>query len=510
MYLLPHSGKIIAKKKMVETPKLKELVQSEILVLKKCRSENVIKYIDSFSSEKEVFIFTEFCNGGDMEAYLSKKKRLKEDEAREFLKQILNGFLGLHEIGAMHRDFKTANILLHNGVAKIADLGFTKILKDKVITTTILGTSVTMAPELLENQSYGAECDIWSVGVVYYQFLIGEYPYNAMNDHEILKKIKKYPPRFPETVEISEMSKDFVRKCLTIDPKKRISWAEIYEHPLFDQKKNNQRTTNIGALMSQIDLNKNKGFYKNRGLAVHVEPQTAAEDFKKAELAKNEEILKIQQEMKRREAVESALLSYSEYYIQKRNLIMLTIKYGISLIFELQDLPFNQNLYAFLIAKRAYLEMRDLKSNIKERRNPFEIKQYLEEFFQSKEYREIYRLVSTDHEFIAVYAESFMLEVRTENENVKRELSLDVVTPKFNPIYKEELNSYAFQLYDHKDNPRVKKATCLRLMTFVSDLVKGIMCSPEQYEKRMETLDVRQMEDDFAKKIQDLYSSYGN
>lgn len=134
---------------MVETPKLKELVQTEITVLKRCRSENVIKYIDSFSSEKEVFIFTEFCNGGDMETYLNKKKRLKEDEAREFLKQILNGFLGLHEIGAMHRDFKTANILLHNGVVKIADLGFSKILKDSQITHTILGTSVTMAPELL-------------------------------------------------------------------------------------------------------------------------------------------------------------------------------------------------------------------------------------------------------------------------------------------------------------------------------------------------------------------------
>lgn len=64
---------------MIETPKLKELVQTEITVLKKCKSENVIKYIDSFSSDKEVFIFTEFCNGGDMENYLAKKKRLKED-----------------------------------------------------------------------------------------------------------------------------------------------------------------------------------------------------------------------------------------------------------------------------------------------------------------------------------------------------------------------------------------------------------------------------------------------
>lgn len=100
----------------------------------------------------------------------------------------------------MHRDFKTANILLHNGVAKIADLGFSKILKETKMTQTILGTSVTMAPELHENKAYGIECDVWSVGVVYYQFLIGDYPYNGYNDHEILKKIKTYPPRFPENI----------------------------------------------------------------------------------------------------------------------------------------------------------------------------------------------------------------------------------------------------------------------------------------------------------------------
>lgn len=71
-------------------------------------------------------IATEFCNGGDLEHYLEGKKRLTEDEATNFLKQILNGFKGLHEVGAMHRDFKLANVLLHNGICKIADLGFAK------------------------------------------------------------------------------------------------------------------------------------------------------------------------------------------------------------------------------------------------------------------------------------------------------------------------------------------------------------------------------------------------
>lgn len=67
---------------MIDTPKLKELVKTEITVLKRCNNENVIKLIDSFETDKNVYILMEFCNGGDMEAYLNKKKILPEDEAR--------------------------------------------------------------------------------------------------------------------------------------------------------------------------------------------------------------------------------------------------------------------------------------------------------------------------------------------------------------------------------------------------------------------------------------------
>ena len=88
----------------------------------------------------------EYCNGGDLEGYLDKKKRLTEDQATNFLKQIVNGFRGLHQVNAMHRDFKAANVLLHDGICKIADLGFAKQLQHKKVTTTILGTSLTMAP----------------------------------------------------------------------------------------------------------------------------------------------------------------------------------------------------------------------------------------------------------------------------------------------------------------------------------------------------------------------------
>jgi serine/threonine protein kinase len=148
--------KVIPLSLMRQTPKLNELVGTEVRVLRQCKNENVIRFVDTTTTDKSLFIVMEYCNGGDLDHYLETKKRLTEDEATVFLKQIINGFKGLHEVNAMHRDFKLANVLLHNGVCKIADLGFAKQMeKSQSLTKTILGTSLTMAPELLEEKPYG-------------------------------------------------------------------------------------------------------------------------------------------------------------------------------------------------------------------------------------------------------------------------------------------------------------------------------------------------------------------
>jgi serine/threonine protein kinase len=89
----------------------------------------------------------------------------------------------------MHRDFKLANVLLHNNVCKIADLGFSKQLKNQSLTTTILGTDETMAPEVNEGKSYGWGADIWSIGVVFYQMMFKRLPFKG-NQYTIKKNMK--------------------------------------------------------------------------------------------------------------------------------------------------------------------------------------------------------------------------------------------------------------------------------------------------------------------------------
>lgn len=107
-----------------------ELINNEICVLFNCQDKNVVSYLASFEDQNYVYIVMEYCNGGDVDQYIKKRGgRLEEKEAKGFLREIVAGFRSIRAIGAVHRDFKPENLLINNGVVKIADLGFSKILK---------------------------------------------------------------------------------------------------------------------------------------------------------------------------------------------------------------------------------------------------------------------------------------------------------------------------------------------------------------------------------------------
>ena len=89
----------------------------------------------------------------------------------------------------MHRDFKLANILKHDGNIKIADFGFAKLLTNEGFAQTMLGSPLNMAPEVLNNQEYDNKADIWSIGTCFYELLFGKPPFTATNMVELLRNI---------------------------------------------------------------------------------------------------------------------------------------------------------------------------------------------------------------------------------------------------------------------------------------------------------------------------------
>jgi hypothetical protein len=104
------------------------------------------------------------------------------------------------------------------------------------------------------------------------------------------------------------------------------------------------------------------------------------------------------------------------------------------------------------------------------------------------------------------YAATFMVEVKTKNPSILAELNLKTTTPMFGKICKEELRSYSFQLFDYRDRPDVNKTVIMKLITFLCDLINGISVTSEQYNKAIEILDVKHMEEQFIKILQVIYN----
>lgn len=154
--------------------KFRELLESEIKVLKSCENSNVIRLYDMKKTPNNFYLILEYCNGGDLDVYVKKRKYLTENEAIDIMCQLIHGFEHLYKHKILHRDLKLANILLNDGVVKIADFGFSKMLGEEDLAATMLGSPLNMAPEVLQNQEYSNKADIYSLGVCYYWMLYGK------------------------------------------------------------------------------------------------------------------------------------------------------------------------------------------------------------------------------------------------------------------------------------------------------------------------------------------------
>lgn len=159
---------------MLDSGKFYELLENEIKVLKTCDNPFIIKLHTLKKTPHNYYLMLEYCNGGDMLAKVRKDGLLPQDEVIKYLCQILNAFQTLVKHKIMHRDFKLANILLHNGNIKIADFGFAKLLSSDDYATTILGSPLNMAPEVLGGNQYNNKADIWSIGACIYEMLYGK------------------------------------------------------------------------------------------------------------------------------------------------------------------------------------------------------------------------------------------------------------------------------------------------------------------------------------------------
>lgn len=235
--------KVIPAAKLLESEDQYNLFMREIDVLRQIKGQHIVQLLDVKRTPNNLYIFTDYCDGGDLEKPMKAKREFTEEEACSILKQIADAFVTLdnlhivnskgHTITLMHRDIKPANILFHHGHIKVADFGFAKLIddvdKDTKKAHTLLGTPLYMAPQILNDENYSTKCDIWSSGVLFYEILFGKLPWTGHSVPNLYNNIKTKPLTFPKHV--SDEVKDLIAKMLKIRDEERISWKDIYNHP---------------------------------------------------------------------------------------------------------------------------------------------------------------------------------------------------------------------------------------------------------------------------------------
>uniref|UniRef100_A0A8C7E673 Death-associated protein kinase 2 n=1 Tax=Naja naja TaxID=35670 RepID=A0A8C7E673_NAJNA len=225
----------------------REEIEREVNILQQMLHSNIIQLHQVYENKTDVVLILELVSGGELFDFLAQKESLSEEEATQFIKQILDGVNYLHTKKIAHFDLKPENIMLLDKTLpiphiKLIDFGLAHEIEDGVEFKNIFGTPEFVAPEIVNYEPLGLAADLWSIGVITYILLSGASPFLGETKQETLANITAVSYEFDEEFfsHTSDLAKDFIRKLLVKDTRKRLTIQEALRHPWIRPKDNHQ------------------------------------------------------------------------------------------------------------------------------------------------------------------------------------------------------------------------------------------------------------------------------
>ena len=227
-----YAVKLIDKTKF-ENKLQKELFAREVDIMYKIRHPNIVRLYTHFEDETNCYIALEYIKKGNLYSYTQSmpNKVLDAATTAHFVVDLISALYYLHNMNPaiIHRDIKPENLLVgNNGQLKLTDFGGSNYLEGGNVRYTTCGTQIYHSPEMLLKKGYDTRVDIWAIGILIFELMVGRPPFKADAQHSMEDNIVNLRINWPNTMNL--LAKNLITKILKKEPDQRPSLKEILEH----------------------------------------------------------------------------------------------------------------------------------------------------------------------------------------------------------------------------------------------------------------------------------------
>ncbi|KAM5304827.1 aurora kinase A isoform 2-T2 [Glossophaga mutica] len=216
-------------KAQLEKAGVEHQLRREVEIQSHLRHPNILRLYGYFHDATRVYLILEYAPLGAVYRELQKLSRFDERRTATYITELADALSYCHSKRVIHRDIKPENLLLGSaGELKIADFGWS-VHAPSSRRTTLCGTLDYLPPEMIEGRMHDEKVDLWSLGVLCYEFLVGKPPFEASTYQETYKRISRVEFTFPDFV--PEGARDLIARLLMHNPSQRPTLKEVLEHP---------------------------------------------------------------------------------------------------------------------------------------------------------------------------------------------------------------------------------------------------------------------------------------
>ena len=212
----------------------KPYFRREIEIMYRVHHPNVVKLFGHFEDNNYCYFIMEYIAGGNIYSLVPKSRSISTQQKASIMKDVISAVYFLHHMNPkiVHRDIKPENVLLDKGtVAKLTDFGWSNYMQGDMKRTTVCGTPVYLAPEIINNQGHDEHVDIWCIGVLLFELMAGFSPWQGDDVQTIRYNISRLKIRWPRDMDRDAM--DLISKILKYNPEERLTLRQMLAHPFF-------------------------------------------------------------------------------------------------------------------------------------------------------------------------------------------------------------------------------------------------------------------------------------